>query len=331
MTAFKYRDGMAANTFALAYTLLGHAGGVLLLIRGGLAGRVLGVALVVHTLLLATYLVHECMHETLFVSRRWHAALGTTLTWLTGAGYAGFEMLRQKHLHHHLDRADPITVDFRRALAAASPPVRRTVLALEWMHFPALELWLRTHAIRLPFTVAGGTRRGRVVAIIAIVASRLAAGALLLVISPVALLLYGCAFVAALVAIRFFDSFHHTFDLVLLDGYDAPFGAPVEKDRRYEDANTYSNLLSSRWPALNLLLLNFPYHNAHHAKPGVPWHRLRALDRRLYGADERRILPARTLLGAFHRYRIERLLGVKPVPPVEERLLGAAGVSLLTL
>ena len=328
MTPFRYRDGALPNAIALGYTLVGHAGGVALLARGGVAGRVVGGLLVVHTLMLATYLVHECMHETLFRGRGMHARFGTTLAWLTGAGYAGFDTLRKKHLHHHLDRADPITLDFRSALAAASPPLRRTVLALEWMHFPALELWLRGYAVRLPFTVASGEGRGRV---IALVGSRLAAGGLLCVVSPCALLLYWVASVAALVATRFFDAFHHTFDLMLLDSSDAPFGAPAVKDRRYENANTYSNLLSSRWPSLNLLLLNFPYHNAHHAKPGVPWHRLPALDRGLYGADPRRILAARTLLGAFHRYRIERLLGVATFPPVDERLLGATGVSLLTL
>ena len=39
------------------------------------------------------------------------------------------------------------------------------------------------------------------------------------------------------------------------------------RDREYEQMNTYSNVTSLRHPWLNLLLLNFPYHNAHHEPP----------------------------------------------------------------
>ena len=45
-------------------------------------------------------------------------------------------------------------------------------------------------------------------------------------------------------------------------------------DRQYEEDNTYSNLLSTRYPWLNLLVLNFCYHNVHHNKPSEPWYRL---------------------------------------------------------
>ena len=62
------------------------------------------------------------------------------------------------------------------------------------------------------------------------------------------------------------------------------------RDLRYEYENTYSNLLSERWRWLNLLVLNFPYHNAHHVRPGVPWYRLPALHRSLYGEKDRQVI-----------------------------------------
>jgi fatty acid desaturase len=143
--------------------------------------------------------------------------------------------------------------------------------------------------------------------------------------------LYAAAFLVAIVVSRFFDAFHHTFELVTLASYDEPYGPPAgrtEMDRAYEDENTFSNVVSTRWPALNVLALNFPYHNAHHAKPGLPWHRLPELDRRLHGEGSLRRLPAGRMLVAFHRHRIARVLGS---PAVDPRLLGAVGVSLLTL
>lgn len=78
------------------------------------------------------------------------------------------------------------------------------------------------------------------------------------------------------------------------------------RDRAYEYRNTYSNPISIRFPMLNLLTLNFAYHNAHHDQPTVPWYRLRALHYELYGDDRSHILAFRTLLSAYHKYRVAR-------------------------
>ena len=42
---------------------------------------------------------------------------------------------------------------------------------------------------------------------------------------------------------------------------------------------------------LNLLLLNFSYHNAHHERPIEPWYRLPALHARLYPGEHHQTLP----------------------------------------
>ena len=48
--------------------------------------------------------------------------------------------------------------------------------------------------------------------------------------------------------------------------------AKPARDRDYEEHNTYSNLLSQRFPVFNLLVLNFCYHNVHHHKPSGQAH-----------------------------------------------------------
>ncbi len=327
---FKYRDGIAPNLLAIGYVILGHAAGLVLLF-GGSAARLAGVALVAHTLVLSTYLLHECMHETLFTSRPLHARLGALLAWANGGRYAGYDRLQRKHLHHHLDRSDPITVDFREALAGAPAAIRRSVVVLESSHLPVLEIWLRMRSLILPWSrpaLCGERRR-----VLAVLASRILAAGVFCWLSPAAFALYALAATVAIVVERFLDAFHHTFELEVLPSYDAPFGPARGRDRVYEQENTFSTLLSESFPATNLLFLNFPYHNAHHAKPGTPWHRLPELDRRLYGDDRRQVLPLGGLLGAFHRHRKVRLLGPEALPdlaPADPRLLGAAGVSLLT-
>lgn len=333
MTLFKVRDAVAPNVAAIGYTFLGHAAAVILLVHGGAAAGTAGFLLIVHTLLLSGYLMHEAMHETLFHSTAAHSRLGTALSWLNGGGYAGFHALQRKHLHHHYDRIDPVSFDYRKVLQE-KPALRSLVLALEWAHLPAVELLLKAEGMLRPFRAAGERRdRARVIGLLA---ARLGATALLAAASLRALALYLAARLLFVVTLRFFDAFHHTFDMEVVPDYEVAFGAAPGRTRDYEDGHTYSNLLSTRWPRLNVLVLNFTYHNAHHLRPGVAWHRLPEIDRRLCAEPPARQLPVRRLLADFHRFRLERILGTQAVvapaePGGRERFVGAVGVSLLTL
>ena len=149
-----------------------------------------------------------------------------------------------------------------------------------------------------------------------------------------ALALYAVAWLLMVTVLRFADAYQHTYDAfaVLEDG-QVPEDKP--RDRAYEQLNTYSNVVSARWPSLNLLLLNFSYHNAHHEKPVAPWYRLPALHAELYGSAYNQVIPMRDLLGSFHRYRLRRVLdddygAVSEGPQKAEGFYGAVGVSFLT-
>jgi fatty acid desaturase len=114
-----------------------------------------------------------------------------------------------------------------------------------------------------------------------------------------------------------------------------PAPADPRRERHYEHANTYSNVLSVRFPWLNLLVLNFPYHNAHHVRPAVPWYELPALHRSLYGDADRQVIPSRTLLAGYHRHRVARVFadsyGAVAADGARTRIfIGAVGVSFLT-
>lgn len=73
-------------------------------------------------------------------------------------------------------------------------------------------------------------------------------------------------------------SCHHTFEQFFVEP-DQPVPPSTLRTAAYEQGNTYSNLNSQRHRWLNLLLLNFCYHNAHHQRASVPWYRLPAFRR----------------------------------------------------
>jgi fatty acid desaturase len=330
-TLFRQPDGSFFNGLAFAYIFSGCFGGFALLMVGGGVGFAAGTVLLAHSLIVAAYMLHELCHHSIFRSTGANARWGTVMTWLTGSCYAGFEPLRRKHMRHHLDRADIVTLDIK-AFLRRHPLLFRVVIALEWMWIPAVELLMHAYVIALPFVHASRRdQRPRVVRLL------LVRGVLFGVLgwfAPQALIGYAMAYVAMTTVLRFADAYQHTYDAFEMD---ADVQVPDDKlrDRAYERMNTYSNLVSLRWPFLNLLLLNFGYHNAHHERPVASWHQLPALHRRLYPGECAQLLPMRTLVTGFHRHRLERLLRddygqVHGSGNKARDFIGAVGVSFLT-
>jgi len=322
------------NTTALAFTLLGWPLGVALLVAAPWWLNALGFVLVVLTLVWSAYFIHEFAHMAIFRDGNVNARWGTLMTWVNGSCFAPFADLRRKHMRHHVERADVLTFDARGFLLRSPAWFRNTVLALEWAYVPAVEFIMRGYVISLPFV--DEPKRSRRLRIVGIALVRIAAFALLGWWSLKALLLYLAAYMVFVTVLRFADCFQHTYDSYpILD--DAPVPKDKLRDAAYEQANTFSNVvgIDSFW--LNLLWLNFGYHNAHHERPTLPWYRLPAYHRKLYGDDHVQVIPVRTLLKSFHINRVRRVISddygmVAPhgTPGRADGFLGAVGVSFLT-
>jgi len=328
---FRHPDGALPNTLALAYALAGYAGGLWGMTSASWPWALAAALWFAHALIVAAYLFHEFAHGTIFTRPEANTRGGVLTTWLTGSCYARYEHLRRKHMRHHVDRADVVSLDTKALLQSSPAWVRRAVLALEWAYVPAVELLMHAYVIARPFLdPARRGERGRVLAILFVRGSAFAA---LGVVAPRALLLYGVAYLIMVTVLRFADAFQHTYDAYAISDSD-PVPSDKNRDKAYEQAHTYSNLASLRWPGLNLLLLNFPYHNAHHEKPTAPWYRLPALHRELYG-DAGQVIPMAKLLIPFHRHRIKRVLAddygeVDPRSGQTASFVGAVSVSFLT-
>jgi fatty acid desaturase len=329
---FRHPDGALPNTLALAYALGGYAGGLWLMATAEWPLTLAATLWFAHAMIVSAYLFHEFAHGTIFTKPEANTRGGVLMTWLTGSCYARYEHLRRKHMRHHVDRADVISLDTKALLLASPAWVRRTILALEWAYLPAVELLMHAYVVARPFlNPQRRADRGRVLAILAL---RGMAFAALGMFAPRALLLYVVAYLIMVSVLRFADAFQHTYDAYAIPDSE-PVPADTHRDKAYEQAHTYSNLASLRWPRLNLLLLNFPYHNAHHEKPTVPWYRLPALHRDLYDGQSGQVIPMSKLLPPFHRHRVTRVLAddygeVDPRAGHTEGFIGAVSVSFLT-
>lgn len=328
---FREKEGAIPNTLVLAWTSLGWILSFWLMGLDNIAINAIGVLLGAHTMILAAYLMHEAAHATLFSSLSANRYIGEWMSFIVGSCYASFERIRHMHIRHHRDRADVTCFDFK-GLMRRHPLIRRTLFILEWAYIPATEVVMHLQVIWRPFFVQSQRKFLKRSALMLI--SRGALLTALAIWSVKAFLLYILSYGLFLHVLNFFDAFHHTFDQYFVDAEQSL--PPHSRDRKYEQANTYSNLISADLPILNLLTLNFGYHNAHHERASVPWYRLPAAHRELYGETHQAVMPLKELMATWHRNRVSRVYSADYGAPGQgdsraDGFIGAHGVSFLTV
>lgn len=329
MLGLKYRDALLPNLLALLYVVAGYAGGFYLLIAGPWWLFVPAVLWLGHALVIAAYLIHECAHNSIFAANGRNVMLGRVLSWIVGACYSNYATIRDKHFRHHVDEADVIAIDFRPHLRR-HPYLLKFIYALEWCYIPVCDWLMHCAAVLVPFFKP--SRYAQRWPAIRTLLIRGGLFALLALYAPQAALGYFIAYSLMLHVLRFMDAFQHTFEVSTLLDEPRP---PAKKNRDYEQSNTFSNPQSLRYPLLNLLTLNFGFHNAHHEKPGEPWYRLPHLHRELFADAQHQVLPLRNLLRAYHRFRVQRVLnedapGLDVLSTRGKDFVGVVGVSFLT-
>lgn len=294
---------LALNIYVLAHTLVAYGLGIGLLIMQGWGFNWVGVGVLIHALILSTVLTHEFIRGTIFKERTLNAFWGQVMTHLNGACYATWDELVEHHFNHYVHHADFVAFDIPKHIQTLPAIARQLVVFTEWAYFPTLEFELR---FRLMFSAFWNPeKKSQRLRTVALLIYRGTFFALLAWFAPQAIALYALAYVCFVNIIRFTDAFHHTYE------YVTP-GQPIPKrDRGYEQERTFSNLVSVEYPVLNLLFLNFSDHNAHHHDMRCPWYELPQLHESLYGKEAKNLLPLPALIGNYHQFRLERLLGRK--------------------
>lgn len=326
---FLRQDKPVWNAIAFLYTFGGYLGGIGLILQASGWLNAIGVLLLTHSLVLSAYLAHELMHGTIFDSMKSNAIVGNLVLWLNGACYLSFQDLTKMHIAHHIDQADFYRFDLVSYLNNLPKLVRSMLLLLEWMYIPVLSFLMRFRSIFAPFWMdERKEQRSRVLLTLMI---RVALFTLLGLVSFKALLLYFLSYIGMITILRFMDAFQHTYEVF-------PIGTPLpQRDRAHEQANTFSNLVSQRYAWLNLLLLNFGYHNAHHELMKCPWHSLHDLNRALFSGKEVHYITLPQLLHNYHRFRIKRIFSGQgtAIDPqgnaTPDTFYGAIEVSFLVL
>lgn len=305
-TWFRHQGSLLPNISALFYCHLAYFGGAGLILSLNPVLMAAGTLAMAHGMVIAAYLIHDCGHNTLFKLPRHNAMMGKALNWLTGGCYGTYGDLRTAHMHHHVDNADVTTLDYRGYLAR-HPVQRKIVEMLEWLYVPAVEWIMHGVLILAPFVFKEKKDQRLRVTRVAVIRFGLLLA--LFLYSPMACLCYLLAYTILLTVLRFMDAFQHNYGVVALALADEAELIKHRGDRDYEQSHTFSNLISIRHPWLNLLTLNFGYHNAHHARPTTPWHMLPTLHQALYGNDTSVVIPFRKQLSSFHKNRVARVLG----------------------
>ena len=293
----------AATSYAVVGYVLGFAG----LLHDHWSVNAAATLLLAHSMIIAAYLIHECGHNLVFTNSRHNAVLGRIMSWLCGAAYGTYEDMRYKHFRHHVDNDDVVWFDYDQFFED-HPIITRLTRILEWFYIPVHDLLMHTVMVFTSFVIP--QRRKQRIRNVTVIIIRGGIFALLLVFAPKVAGLYVVAYLLMMHVLRFVDSVQHDypFNTTLFD-YKTP---PHKGDVEWEQLHTFSNPLSLKFPAINWLVLNFGYHNAHHADMNVPWYRLPRLHYEMTGNDPRFVIPLWSQLKLYHRNRVRRIYNPQP-------------------
>jgi fatty acid desaturase len=336
--AFHEPRGLWYHGAALLYGVGGYALGLAGLFSGNAWVNAGAVLLLGHAMTICAYMIHECGHNTVFRSNETNARLGRFLNWICGTAYGTFEDIRYKHFRHHMDNDDAVWF-VHEAFIARHPRLAQLIMLFEWFYIPAHDMIM--HFITMFGAFLIPRRHDQMLRNLIVLLLRGGVFFAVLFHYPKAALLYLVAYMIMMHILRFKDGVQHDYDgNPTLFEADAPsrFGG-----RATEQAHTFSNPECLRWDWPNYFTLCFGFHNAHHKRPTVPWYRLPAYHREQFGTDPLQVIPFRTQLKMYHRYRVQRVThsggDLDGLPPAREaeyltraragRIYGGNAVSFL--
>jgi len=297
-------EGLRYYGGALTYAVIGYVAGFAGLFYGHWAVYLGATVLLAHAMTISAYMIHECGHNLVFRSIRDNARLGRFLAWFCGAAYGTYEDMRYKHFRHHIDVDDVAWFDYERFFEE-HPIALKVTKFLEWFYIPAHDLIMHAIMVFTSFIIPQRRKqRRRNVTVILIRGSIFAA---LIVFLPKVALLYAVAYLLMMTILRFMDSLQHDYPyaLTLFD-----FGTPPRKgDFEWEQEHTFSNPHTYKDSVVNWITLNFGFHNAHHSDMTVPWYRLPAKHREMFGDDPTVVIPFWSQVRIFHKQRVNRITG----------------------
>ncbi len=316
---FHEPSGLIYHSGAVLYAFLAYGFGLAGLFSPCI-GAVYGAAilLLAHGMVIAAYMIHECGHNTVFRANENNARLGRVLNWIAGSAYGTFEDIRYKHFRHHMDNDDAVWWEYAPFFQSHRLVYRLTQL-LEWIYIPAHELIMRGIMVLTSFVIP--QRRDQRLRNVIVILLRGGIFFTVLVIFPWAAIGYVIAQLLMIHVLRLMDSTHHDYGpnpTLFENNPPSRFGG-----RATEQEHTFSCPLSLRWEQLNWLVLNFGFHNAHHARPTVAWYKLPAYDRKKFGTDPQRFIPFSSQLRMYHRFRVQRVMHEGGPFDAEQNAMGA--------
>ena len=298
------REGLKYHGGAVLYAVTAYIVGWIGLFEDFWLANLLAVLLLAHGMIIAAYMIHECGHNLVFKSVRDNAKLGRMLSWLCGSAYGTYEDIRYKHFRHHVDNDDVVWFDYEKFFADHPFGVRVTRF-LEWFYIPAHDLIMHFIMVFSSFIIPQRKNQRRRNLTVIIIRGSLFLALVLLV--PKVAALYVFAYLLMMTVLRFMDSLQHDYPYSLtLFEFDKP---PRKGNFEWEQEHTFSNphSLDTEW--LNWFTLNFGFHNAHHDDMSVPWYRLPAKHREMFGDDPTVVIPLGAQLQIFHKQRVRRIYG----------------------
>jgi fatty acid desaturase len=294
-------------TLVTAIFLLYSGGLALLMSNYSWLSIAAAIAMLSQSMIWSWYLSHDCAHRLVSKRDSVSLTLGEFLGLINGMAYTPFSAYRLDHLRHHVDKVDLLGTDLRAIVRTWPRSVTWLFSGLEMLYIPVFFYVIKWRLICDVLALGTARERLRVGMCLALYSALFYQ---LLNASVAALAALFIAVFARIHLTRFVDAFQHTYDQI---DPDSPY--ELARSRAYECRNTFSLPVARKRTWLNVLILNFGFHYAHHLVPSCPWYALPKLDRLVanevnFGVHR---YPRETeinffdLVSTYHAHRVRRI------------------------
>ena len=269
----------------------------------------LSTILLTTSLLWAWYLAHDCAHLSVLRTKMANDLLGESLSLINGVSYTEFNAYRNDHVRHHSEKIDLLGVDLRKYSKHIGKNARKTLVLFESIYIPILFVVIKYATI--VEVVQHGAKAKKLRALASVVVNW-SLYLILVHISKFAAIPLLFAVCIRINVVRFVDAFQHSYSQI-----DPASRDRNRRNREYEFVNTFSIPVAKKFHWLNLFILNFGFHGAHHIAPTCPWYllpRLNNVIQKSHSFSQAKSTAGRewdismiALIKNYHKHRIKRI------------------------
>jgi acyl-lipid omega-6 desaturase (Delta-12 desaturase) len=243
-----------------------------------------------------SYKLHDYLHYDAQELKEVGRIKFMLVRWISNSIYFDFNDLRILHSRHHKLMIDNEVLPNSLFNSNHFSVLSTFISFLEFLYVPIVS-YIQFHKL-INIVLKESSYNVRLLSVIIIKIFILVS---MLCVSSKSLVFCAIGSILQINTLRFFDAFQHVYESFHVSQ------SPRRKSFEYEKKNTYTLVFPSYLEFIQVFILNFNMHNAHHLFPKVRWNNLPKINNKILDEYRWNHIPIGVAVSLYHKNRVKRL------------------------